>query len=144
GLQTIEAVRRYTARIPDARVIVIDGDSYHIAAVAPELCARHALAHMEAAGRKEMEGGGAKKRIRGRHDDYAPRHERRPRRIARVPGPRAGPPGAHPGPVRARRRRRSDRPPNPAAPATDSRPVVLHREPRRRGRSHWHRRGCQG
>src|SRR5262249_56317112 len=27
GLQTIEAVRRYTARIPDARVIVIDGDS---------------------------------------------------------------------------------------------------------------------
>src|SRR5262245_19184614 len=54
GLQTIEAVKRYAARIPDARVIVIDGDSYHIAAVAPELCARHALAHMEAAGRKEM------------------------------------------------------------------------------------------
>jgi len=54
GLQTIEAVKRYAARIPDARVVVLDGDSYHIAAVAPELCARHALAHMEAAGGKEM------------------------------------------------------------------------------------------
>jgi pimeloyl-ACP methyl ester carboxylesterase len=43
GLQTVEAVNRYAARIPDARVIVLDGDSYHIAAVAPEVCARHAL-----------------------------------------------------------------------------------------------------
>jgi pimeloyl-ACP methyl ester carboxylesterase len=43
GLQTVEAVNRYAARIPNARVIVIEGDSYHIAAVAPEVCARHAL-----------------------------------------------------------------------------------------------------
>jgi len=47
GLQAVEAVRQYAARIPDARVIVIDGDSYHIAAVEPELCARHALAFMD-------------------------------------------------------------------------------------------------
>lgn len=43
GLQAVEAVRRYAARIPNARVIVLDGDSYHIAAVAPDVCARHAL-----------------------------------------------------------------------------------------------------
>ena len=54
GLQAVEAVKRYAARIPDAKVIVLDGDSYHIAAVAPDLCARHALAHMGAADRKEM------------------------------------------------------------------------------------------
>src|SRR5215813_2268385 len=54
GLQTIEAVKRYAARIPDAKVIVLDGDSYHIAAVEPELCARHALAFLDAANRKEM------------------------------------------------------------------------------------------
>ena len=42
GLQTVEAVNRYAARIPDARVIVLDGDSYHIAAVEPQLCASHA------------------------------------------------------------------------------------------------------
>jgi 3-oxoadipate enol-lactonase len=46
GLQAVEAVQRYAARIPDARVIVLDGDSYHIAAVAPDVCARHALAFM--------------------------------------------------------------------------------------------------
>ena len=43
GLQAVEAVREYAARIPDARVIVMDGDSYHIAAVEPETCARHVL-----------------------------------------------------------------------------------------------------
>lgn len=47
GLQAVEAVRQYAARIPDARVIVLDGDSYHIAAVEPEVCARHALAFMQ-------------------------------------------------------------------------------------------------
>jgi 3-oxoadipate enol-lactonase len=46
GLQSVEAVERYTRRIPDARVLVLPGDSYHIAAVEPELCARHALAFM--------------------------------------------------------------------------------------------------
>src|SRR5215813_3262610 len=49
GLQTIEAVKAYAARIPNAQVIVLDGDSYHIAAVEPELCARHALAYMDKA-----------------------------------------------------------------------------------------------
>jgi len=47
GLQSVEAVERYAARIPDARVIVVAGDSYHIAAVEPDLCAQHALAFME-------------------------------------------------------------------------------------------------
>jgi pimeloyl-ACP methyl ester carboxylesterase len=46
GLQAVEAVKRYAARIPNAQVIVLDGDSYHIAAVAPDLCASHALAFM--------------------------------------------------------------------------------------------------
>ena len=46
GLQTVEAVNRYAARIANARVIVLDGDSYHIAAVEPALCARHALEFM--------------------------------------------------------------------------------------------------
>ena len=53
GLQSVEAVERYAARIPDARVIVLPGDSYHIAAVEPELCAQHALRFMpEALARK--------------------------------------------------------------------------------------------
>ena len=46
GLQSVAAVERYAARIRDARVIVIPGDSYHIAAVEPELCAQHALRFM--------------------------------------------------------------------------------------------------
>lgn len=43
GLQSVEAVERYARRIPNARVTVLPGDSYHIAAVEPELCAGHAL-----------------------------------------------------------------------------------------------------
>ena len=43
GLQSVEAVERYARRFPDARVLVLPGDSFHIAAVEPELCARHAL-----------------------------------------------------------------------------------------------------
>jgi pimeloyl-ACP methyl ester carboxylesterase len=46
GLQSVGAVKQYAARIPNARVIVLDGDSYHIAAVAPQLCAKHALEFM--------------------------------------------------------------------------------------------------
>jgi len=46
GLQAVEAVKQYAARIPDARVVVLDGDSYHIAAVAPDVCAQQALAFM--------------------------------------------------------------------------------------------------
>src|SRR5262249_25580068 len=47
GLQSVEAVNAYARRIPDARVIVLPGDSFHIAAVAPDLCARHALAFLD-------------------------------------------------------------------------------------------------
>jgi pimeloyl-ACP methyl ester carboxylesterase len=50
GLQSVEAVERYAARIPVSRVVVLPGDSYHIAAVAPDLCARHALEFMQQAG----------------------------------------------------------------------------------------------
>src|SRR4029450_2803822 len=32
ALQPVEAVQQFAARIPGARVIVLDGDSYHIAA----------------------------------------------------------------------------------------------------------------
>ena len=46
GLQSIATVERHAARIPDAEVIVLPGDSYHIAAVEPETCARHALNFM--------------------------------------------------------------------------------------------------
>jgi 3-oxoadipate enol-lactonase len=52
GLQTVDAVNHFAARIPNARVIVVDGDNYHVAAVAPELCAQHALAFID-----EMAGG---------------------------------------------------------------------------------------
>ncbi len=50
GLQSVEAVERYAARILVSRVIVLPGDSYHIAAVEPDLCAQHALAFMQQAG----------------------------------------------------------------------------------------------
>jgi pimeloyl-ACP methyl ester carboxylesterase len=48
GLQSVEAVERYAARIPNARVVVLPGDSYHISAVEPDLCAQHALRFIEA------------------------------------------------------------------------------------------------
>jgi 3-oxoadipate enol-lactonase len=47
GLQSVAAVERYAARMPDARVIVLPGDGFHIAAVEPDLCAQHALAFMQ-------------------------------------------------------------------------------------------------
>lgn len=47
GLQSVEAVERYAARIPDACVVVLPGDSYHISAVEPDLCAQHALRFIE-------------------------------------------------------------------------------------------------
>jgi pimeloyl-ACP methyl ester carboxylesterase len=43
GLQSVEAVELYARRIPNSRVIVLPGDSFHIAAVEPDLCAQHAL-----------------------------------------------------------------------------------------------------
>ena len=54
GLQSVAAVERYAARIPNARVIVLPGDSYHIAAAEPDLCAAHALGFLqEISGRSE-------------------------------------------------------------------------------------------
>jgi pimeloyl-ACP methyl ester carboxylesterase len=47
GLQSVAAVKQYAERIPDARVIVLPGDSYHIAAVEPDQCAQHALSFMQ-------------------------------------------------------------------------------------------------
>jgi 3-oxoadipate enol-lactonase len=47
GLQSIATVERYAARLPDAEVTVLPGDSYHIAASAPDLCAQHALRFIE-------------------------------------------------------------------------------------------------
>ena len=43
GLQSVEAVERYARKISNATVIVLPGDSYHIAAAEPDLCAQHAL-----------------------------------------------------------------------------------------------------
>jgi pimeloyl-ACP methyl ester carboxylesterase len=48
GLQTIATVERHAARIPDAQVIVLPGDSFHIAASAPDLCAQHAVQFIDA------------------------------------------------------------------------------------------------
>jgi len=48
GLQSIATVERHAARIPDAEVVVLPGDSYHIAASAPDLCAQHALRFIDA------------------------------------------------------------------------------------------------
>ena len=47
GLQSVAAVERYAGRIAQSRVIVLPGDSYHIAAVEPDLCASHALQFIE-------------------------------------------------------------------------------------------------
>jgi 3-oxoadipate enol-lactonase len=43
GLQSVAAVEAYARNIPHARVIVLPGDSYHIAAAEPDLCADHLL-----------------------------------------------------------------------------------------------------
>lgn len=48
GLQSIATVERHAARIPDAGVIVLPGDSFHIAASAPDVCAQHALRFIDA------------------------------------------------------------------------------------------------
>ena len=74
GLQSVEAVERYARRIPDARVIVLPGDSYHIAAVEPELCAQHALRFLQqvaakAAGRPPLRGPPNRKNVSIREDE---------------------------------------------------------------------------
>jgi 3-oxoadipate enol-lactonase len=43
GLQSVAAVESYARRIADARLIVLPGDSYHIAASEPAVCASHML-----------------------------------------------------------------------------------------------------
>ena len=53
GLQSVEAVKQYARCIPDARVVVLPGDSFHIAAVDPDLCAQHALQFMQQASEKQ-------------------------------------------------------------------------------------------
>ncbi len=52
GLQSVEAVERYAKNFPDAHVLVLAGDSYHIAAVEPDLCAQHALEFIDKASRR--------------------------------------------------------------------------------------------
>ena len=52
GLQSVDAVEQYAKRFGDARVLVLPGDSFHIAAVEPELCAKHALAFIDEASRR--------------------------------------------------------------------------------------------
>lgn len=47
GLQSVEAVQRYAQKIQNAKVIVMPGDSYHIAAAEPDQCAQHALTFIQ-------------------------------------------------------------------------------------------------
>ena len=47
GLQSVEAVERYARQIQNAKVIVMPGDSYHIAAAEPDICAQHALTFIQ-------------------------------------------------------------------------------------------------
>jgi len=41
GLQSVASVEAYASRIANARLIVLPGDSYHIAAAEPAVCANH-------------------------------------------------------------------------------------------------------
>jgi 3-oxoadipate enol-lactonase len=43
GLQSVAAVEAYAGRIADARLIVLPGDAYHIAAAEPTICAGHTV-----------------------------------------------------------------------------------------------------
>jgi pimeloyl-ACP methyl ester carboxylesterase len=43
GLQSVAAVKQYAARLPDARVVILPGDSYHVAASAAETCVAQAM-----------------------------------------------------------------------------------------------------
>ena len=54
GLQSVAAVNAYAGKLPDARVSVLPGDSYHVAASAPEACVAHAMAFWG-----EVDGNGA-------------------------------------------------------------------------------------
>ena len=43
GLGSVEAVRDWQQMIPNSEFMVVPGDSYHVAATHPELCARAML-----------------------------------------------------------------------------------------------------
>jgi pimeloyl-ACP methyl ester carboxylesterase len=43
GLGSVEAVRDWQQKIPGSEFMVVPGDSYHVAATHPELCARAML-----------------------------------------------------------------------------------------------------
>jgi pimeloyl-ACP methyl ester carboxylesterase len=47
GLHSVETVEKFARKIPNSRVVVLPGDSFHIAAVDPDTCARHALRFMQ-------------------------------------------------------------------------------------------------
>ena len=47
GLQSVEAVERYAKQLRNAKVVVLPGDSYHIAAAEPDICAQHALTFIQ-------------------------------------------------------------------------------------------------
>jgi 3-oxoadipate enol-lactonase len=47
GLQSIAAVEGSAARIADVRVVVLPGDSFHIAAVEPDVCAHRVLGFID-------------------------------------------------------------------------------------------------
>jgi 3-oxoadipate enol-lactonase len=56
GLQSVSVVKDYADCIADARVIVLPGDSYHIAAAEPDLCAKHFLDFLQKLPSNEVSG----------------------------------------------------------------------------------------
>ncbi|MFO1188217.1 MAG: alpha/beta hydrolase [Alphaproteobacteria bacterium] len=49
-LQPVEAVRAYQQQIPNSRLLVLPGDSYHVAAAKPDECSRIALEFLASLG----------------------------------------------------------------------------------------------
>jgi 3-oxoadipate enol-lactonase len=47
GLQSVGAVEEYTGKIPNSELLVMPGDSFHIAAAEPERCALHYLSFLD-------------------------------------------------------------------------------------------------
>ncbi|MBI4504854.1 MAG: alpha/beta hydrolase [Chloroflexi bacterium] len=52
-LASVEVVREWARLIPNAEVLVVPGDGYHIAAAKPDECAQHVLAFIKRAAAKE-------------------------------------------------------------------------------------------
>jgi 3-oxoadipate enol-lactonase len=50
ALASVEVVRRWQQQIPNSELLILPGDSYHIAAAVPDQCARAALAFIERQG----------------------------------------------------------------------------------------------